>query len=375
MKLSTMLLMIIVLISCSKKSELNYTVSTKNGVETIRNKNIPADSSLSINLTELYTIAAEDSTSNDSNRIITAIYSIHVDKEGSVYVLNLDKSNIKKFDAKGKFVTSFGRKGNGPGEFGFCITAEIIGKEIYCNDYTAQKIAIFDTNGKFKRNLNLNNGVPQIYQQLPNGRVVTNFNSFENLDDGVYTTSTVLITDSLFENRNDTLRHVRMQTESINTDYTYNFWGRAVGKNEIYLSRNRYDEYVIDVYDLNGKLKRVISKAYTKVKLDSVDLARINRRLKERSENNNFPATRLVYKKSIFGLFADKNNRLWVESSVEKKNKEVRLPNSDFDIFENGIFLKRVKIDLPKGYTPKVFKNDLIYAVNFENNSIKVFSY
>jgi 6-bladed beta-propeller len=42
-----------------------------------------------------------------------------LDREGNLYILDVDARKVFSWDAKGKFIRSFGRAGNGPGEFAF----------------------------------------------------------------------------------------------------------------------------------------------------------------------------------------------------------------------------------------------------------------
>ena len=362
---------------CSKK-ELNYTITEADGIKTYHNKNIPADEKLEIKIKELFTIDSEDEKLNDSSRTINSIYTIHVDYDGNIYVLDNTRSNIKKFDKNGKFIKSIGRKGQGPGEFGFCITAEIMNEEIVCNDYDAQKLVVFDKDGNFKRNMIMDKGVPQIYEMLNNKKILSNFNFWEVIEDEVYTTTTIILCDSIFENRNDTLRYVRMKTlRNSEEDYRFNFWGRAVKDDRIYLSRNDINEYLIDVYDLNGNLLHTISKSYIKVKYTPKEIEGINKFIKDYSGDPEAPNTKLVYKKSISDLRVDKYDRLWVDSSLapkkEAENEEFR--GYSFDIFKDGVYQNRINIGFPEGYYPAIFRNGKIYAYNKDLSSIKVFDY
>jgi len=344
---------------------LNYTITEADGIKTYHNKNIPADEKLEIKIKELFTIDSEDEKLNDSSRTINSIYTIHVDYDGNIYVLDNTRSNIKKFDKNGKFIKSIGRKGQGPGEFGFCITAEIMNEEIVCNDYDAQKLVVFDKDGNFKRNMIMDKGVPQIYEMLNNKKILSNFNFWEVIEDEVYTTTTIILCDSIFENRNDTLRYVRMKTLRNSED------------DRIYLSRNDINEYLIDVYDLNGNLLHTISKSYIKVKYTPKEIEGINKFIKDYSGDPEAPNTKLVYKKSISDLRVDKYDRLWVDSSLapkkEAENEEFR--GYSFDIFKDGVYQNRINIGFPEGYYPAIFRNGKIYAYNKDLSSIKVFDY
>jgi hypothetical protein len=76
-----------------------------------------------------------------------------------------------------------------------------------------------------------------------------------------------------------------------------------------------------------------------------------------------------VYKNSINWMQIDKYDRLLVNSSVKKEEE-----GQYFDVFENDIFQKRIKIEIEKGYTP-LFVEEKIIGVNFDNYNIKIYDY
>ncbi len=84
---------------------------------------------------------------------LSGIKNIAVDREGTVYVLDSTSSRIVRFDKNGKFLSSIGRPGQGPGEFSTSPVAialdpkgNIIVAEMFCVD-------IFDKAGNFVKKL------------------------------------------------------------------------------------------------------------------------------------------------------------------------------------------------------------------------------
>ncbi len=87
-----------------------------------------------------------------------------------------------------------------------------------------------------------------------------------------------------------------------------------------------------------------------------------------------------VYKKSINSMYYDKEGRLLVASSVKRDQGN----RYDFlvDVFKDGVFLKKVKLDIAKGYDfvkvhdEKIFfKGGRIYYLNEAEALLKVFEY
>lgn len=77
----------------------------------------------------------------------SSIRSVQADDRGRIYVLDNRECRVKVFDAKGKLILSFGRKGQGPGEFQSPRRMSISGKALSIIDATNKKVLRFDLNG------------------------------------------------------------------------------------------------------------------------------------------------------------------------------------------------------------------------------------
>lgn len=85
---------------------------------------------------------------DDENYMFGSINDVEVDSWGNIYVLDGKMTRIVKFDRDGKFILRFGKKGQGPGEFGF---PESMVLDSDCNIYvlSSGKVLVFDENGKY----------------------------------------------------------------------------------------------------------------------------------------------------------------------------------------------------------------------------------
>ena len=93
-----------------------------------------------------------------------------------------------------------------------------------------------------------------------------------------------------------------------------------------------------------------------------------------------YPPLRSKYKKSINSIYFDKEGRLLVASSVERNQAN----RYDFlvDIFKEGIFLKKIKLNIGRGYDyvklqdRKIFfKGSRIYYLDELEAEVIVFEY
>lgn len=88
-------------------------------------------------------------------------YSLTMDKNNNLYIYDRGQAKILVFDASFKFIKSFGSVGAGPGEFSgsgkmYGVRLQI-GPDgnLYAHDHLAYKVLVFDTDGKFVRQIKI----------------------------------------------------------------------------------------------------------------------------------------------------------------------------------------------------------------------------
>lgn len=108
----------------------------------------PAGAAFRFSLEPQWTIGGETSSGGD----FADITSVAVDPAGNVLVLDGKECRVLAFDAEGKFVRAFGRKGQGPGELngpiGIAVTPA---NEIMVEDSLNRRLSYFARDGKFLR--------------------------------------------------------------------------------------------------------------------------------------------------------------------------------------------------------------------------------
>lgn len=88
-------------------------IETIDGVKVVRNPNVPVYGEIKLELQEDLKIGRAD----DEKYLFYRLRGIDVDHEGNIYVADMSNYRIQKFDKTGKYLLTFGRKGQGPGEF------------------------------------------------------------------------------------------------------------------------------------------------------------------------------------------------------------------------------------------------------------------
>ncbi len=84
------------------------------------------------------------------------VQAVAVDDSGSIYVLDRKNFNIKVFDSSGKHLRTFGRAGQGPGEFEYPYSLSLnrVSSELMVHQL-ATRLIFFKTDGTFLRDLPL----------------------------------------------------------------------------------------------------------------------------------------------------------------------------------------------------------------------------
>ncbi len=144
-------LLVIMSISYSQnKKQWKGTIEDVKGVTVIRN---PQDSIFAEEYLELKQELLIPE-SDGKNYIFVRLSSLTLDENNNIYVLDSREVNIKVFDDQGKFLRSFGRKGEGPGELDGPGYLNIFRRnEIAVKEVGNRRITFYDLDGEYKRSL------------------------------------------------------------------------------------------------------------------------------------------------------------------------------------------------------------------------------
>lgn len=125
-----------------------YTSEVRDGVTYISNKKALWASNDKIQLQQVRTIGTVDGT--DENLQFYLPENILKDKHGNYFILDAGNYKIKKFDSDWKFLSAFGRQGEGPGEFNWPTSMQYdsLNDKLYVYDRADNSLSSFTTNGK-----------------------------------------------------------------------------------------------------------------------------------------------------------------------------------------------------------------------------------
>jgi hypothetical protein len=263
-----------------------------------------------------------------------------VDSDGNIYVTT-QRSNtnfIFKLDQSGKYITSFARKGQGPGEIQFPTFAIFNpNEELLVIDQRRRRLLIFDNAGNLITEKPVESGSVFVFP-LSKNRYLLPFYEYDPTAE--YTQIFLFICSSNLEKLKELDR-----TRSMNTARAKRVEGVSPGSILSVTPQNIFRGntergYDIWVYDHDGRLTRKIRKEYKPVEIDESFKEEIIRRFERDPEiirKLHFPA---AYPPFQFG-FADERGFLFVMTYEKGKRPREYV----YDVFDpEGIFIARTSL-------------------------------
>lgn len=318
--------LLILLLSCS--SDKTYTVEQNNNVKIIRNKNKGANPDLEIKLKKLFDLKFSQLPEEYQNFMI---HHLAYDRKDNLFISCQKSSRIIKISSQGKFLTSFCRKGDGPGEVRSSKAMVIADDTVFVCDLQTAKVVKYTTDGRFAGKLNTPFPFINQLKSLGKSGFIGHFIREIQKDDGVYFTADLNIIDQSFQ-KVRTLSSVSTKMDAPGFNFLDIFFPYTVDLNnrEIYVGEVSEDRYMFSILDYQGNLKQRVFKNYQKKKLSKEEIDK----LKLWAKMENIPHSPKIYHNSMQSFQFDNHNRLWITNRADKS----------IDIFKGGIFQKNISL-------------------------------
>ena len=293
--------------------------------------------------------------------IFSEISSFTVDDEGNIYLLDRKENKILVFDKKGKYLRSFGKKGQGPGEISGPVGIRLTpARELLVEDSLNQRFAFFSLDGKFLRSISTG--------------------KFFGLAGVEFDSQAKMIAQHFVFEKNKVGQEIKKFDKELNplftiaTDYMNIMAGKInplsmltiyrVGKNDTILISN-LDRYEIKVLNSEGKVIKRILKEWEPIKIS-------DEYKKERLAQ--LPPETAMFKDRIEvpkvfppyeNFFLDEQRRIFVKTYETGKMKEEHL----FDIFDAaGNYIAKIAL---KG-NDHFIKGGKLYSVEETEDGFQV---
>lgn len=267
---------------------------------------------------------------------IAGAVGFEVASDGTIYFMYSDKSDelIFQFNEKGRFQTSFGKKGQGPGEIQFVRVSGIDANDnLVISDHVNKKIITFSKNGKLVNEEHYPRKLNTIFP-LDNGKYIGEWRKIAEPNTDFYWRG-ISLYDSAF-NEIKILDRYKMPSPikkgyrgvNINEFFTW-----KISNGHIYIG-NEDRGYEILQYDLDGNLLRKIRKEYIPVKVPADLVKERKGSVERRGLKQWFPEFYLP----ICDFFPDDEGRLYIMTFEKGENEREYW----YDVFNpDGIFINR----------------------------------
>ena len=374
----SILSIIILFISCSKSENGNITTD-KDGLKIYKNSKF-SDKNFKYTTEELFSIGGLEEDIVDTNEVFNDITMIKSDNEGNMYVLDRRKSVIRKFDTKGDFILSMGKRGTGPGEMIRAVDMAITEDTIYVSDMRSRKVLRFDTEGRFLNDIMMprETGTPRSFERLDNNKFIGMLTSVARNSGARVMTMNLAIMDKNF----NVIHSLHSESFDFNWE-TFNPLDHNIeftsGNGKIYVAETSESKYEIKVYDISGKHIETIKKNYARIKHTEEEKLLQKELVESRSRRRTLDTDKMNFKNSIKKMYFDKNGYLLVESS--QKRDVTNQNNFIFDVFKDGKLLNTLNLNSSDSFYSsdeiyeKDFIDDRIIIYEIANMTIKTYSY
>jgi hypothetical protein len=367
------LILCVLTFSCSTEKEVIDTV-IEDGVEVVLNHLEPykvEDEPTDFHLQEELTI---DLGSEEIGELgIADTMNCEIDSKGCIYFTYSHKQGdmVYKFSGNGRFLKSWGKKGQGPGEMQFIISTYMTPEDnLIVSDHSNRRILWFSDEGELINEI----AYPResnYYIIYPKGseRFVGSLRTSAS-PDSEYIDFIFDLLDQNFEviSKLDVYKYPNPITKGrrgINVNY---FFKAKRSGDYIYVG-NEDRGYEIQKFDLQGNLIKKIRKEYIPVKVPASII-------KERKERFSRPDMKFYFPEHylpICDFFLDDNNRLYVMTF----EKDEISGEYWYDIFNpEGIFRRRKTLPILSGGEIFAFakiKNDKLYCFQEKEDGYRIF--
>ena len=325
---------------CSRGEE-NYTVEIKDGVRYVHN-NAPAwGDTLKVALE--FVLKIGELESEDENYLLFEVLDVNLDSEGNIYVVDAGNFRVQKYDPEGKYLATYGRKGQGPGEFGFPRTIDLDSDgNMYIYDQFKGRILVLSQDGTELRSFKLGKRTAE-FRILKSGEFITKNlsgiprDSFTAISEPI--TEYTLPVAQIYDKEGELLREFGKPFDYkdiiINTSMGNMFYFTTDQNDYIYLAfqhQNRIEKYSSEgelLFTADRPLNYEISRPKTIVK-ESVD---------GRPQSITMPRMNMVSN----SIGTDHKGRIWVMTYRKQRVRDDPDPYLELEIYDNdGILLYEI---------------------------------
>jgi hypothetical protein len=358
---------------CQKQEQVERFM--EDGVEVVVNHLEPYKLRGEPNSLILEKVLSIDTESDELAEVgLPDVSSVSADSEGNIYFFRYERSDnfLYKFSKNGKFMKSFGKRGQGPGEIQMVSYFLIDSKDnIIISDAANRKIIFFNNNGELTKEvkyiLNIIDAIP-----LENGKyLVIRRIKDDSLD---YIPRKLILSNANFEEIKelDVYNQPLFWEGGNKMPYRAIIFEWRIKNNKIYIG-NEQRGYEILVYDFDGNLLRKIRKDYIPSSMPKNLKVESEKRL---TDNPNAQQWFYVPEETtpFNSFFIDNEERLFVRTYEKGLNEDEYIHdvfNSDGEYFSRQNLKSYGKLSWDLMPLFVVAKNNNIYCLREKESGYK----
>ncbi|MFC1564419.1 NHL repeat-containing protein [candidate division KSB1 bacterium] len=350
-----LLLISILIFSCSGES--TYTIEELDGVRYVHNLAPLWGDEERISLEFIRKIGELEG--ENENYMLYNPRDVAVDGLGNIFILDAGAYRIMKYDSEGKYITTIGRRGQGPGELDNAWGLDIDSNNmLYISGNYSKILNVFDNNGKFIKRIR-GEFRASFINKMNNGNFVSYFSV---MDPKNYETAPLI---QIFNADGEVIKE--FEKRRIYEEMNMKWQGNTISiitdsKDNIYTSY--YYQNKIVKYDSDGKKLMVVSRELPYPESETFEM-------KSYQKDGEVKHYRKVNHVSM-GIGIDNKERIWVprqkrELTEEELKNDGRTPDNNllFEVYDpDGILLGHAECELPQRvYATRVF-NDRIFLID-----------
>ncbi len=280
---------------------------------------------------------------------------IVVDEEGNIYVMDAGDTCVKIYDDHGKYLSSVGRKGQGPGELQNPNSIHLIsGNRLVFEDFY-RCLNIYAKEGQFINSRSTANlGFIDVLV-TPENRIVARVNAVTSGQNGkelrVYDGQLKLLRTLLFMPEEPHDRQVARPFAG-GFHLVLSQFDRAVVCYK--------DDYEIEIHDIRGDSNMCVRKEYDRIKITKEEIDEVTKKM--RGRRIDIPA----YHPAVQGISGDDEGRIYVKTFERTKDGV----SFYYDVFDReGRYL--VKVPILRSAAPQVWKNRKMYCLEQDEDGFQ----
>lgn len=372
----------IMLVSCGKQeAEWKGTIEEVDGVTVVKNPSETVYGEIILDLEEDLSIGRED----DDNYMFYEVANIAMDSNENIYVLDSGNHRIQKFDFKGQYLQTIGKKGQGPGEFERPSRVFLDNQDnIYVSDGggrwgNSRLIKMFNSHGEFEKVIHLESPISDFHVDSEGNIFAKAALRVERASKRavVKMNSEGKIIKSIAEFSKLESVTIRDKERAVTFRALHNYTPRLCFSplNEQAFSYAYSTEYQVFIMDNEGKSLLKIQKKEVPRSISQSEKKHVIERLEESisrsgrkwpdgvlEEACNFPSTRPFFR----GIIVDDLQRLFLlrVGSVLDRSEE-----REFDLFnKEGYYFYCVKIPV----LPSIIKKGFLFDIKEDEETGEV---